>query len=208
MSGSAGFDAGGANPHPLRPSPSPWTLSAGTIIPASLITGLNSDLPGTVFAQVTENVRDSATGRTVLIPQGARLIGSYDNVVAYGQRRALVAWQRIVLPDGSSIRLDNMPASDLSGYSGLEDEVDFHSWRLLKGMALSTLLGVGTELSLGSGESDLVRALRESTQQNAARAGDRVTARNLDVQPTLTVRPGWPLRAIVHKDLVLRPWKE
>ena len=161
-----------------------------------------------MFAQVTENVRDSATGRTVLIPQGARLIGSYDNVVAYGQRRALVAWQRIVLPDGSSIRLDNMPASDLSGYSGLEDEVDFHSWRLLKGMALSTLLGVGTELSLGSGESDLVRALRESTQQNAARAGDRVTARNLDVQPTLTVRPGWPLRAIVHKDLVLRPWKE
>ena len=207
MSGSAGFDAGGANPHPLRPSPSPWTLSAGTIIPASLITGLNSDLPGTVFAQVTENVRDSATGRTVLIPQGARLIGSYDSVVAYGQRRAMLVWQRIVLPDGSSLRLDNMPATDLSGYAGLEDEVDFHTWRLLKGIALSTLLGVGTELSLGSEESDLVRALRESTQQNAARAGDRITARNLDVQPTITVRPGWPVRAVVHKDLILRPWR-
>jgi type IV secretion system protein VirB10 len=181
-------------------------LSAGTIIPASLITGLNSDLPGTVIAQITENVRDSATGRTVLIPQGARLIGSYDSVIAYGQRRALLVWQRIVLPDGSSLSLDNMPATDLSGYAGVEDRVDFHTWRLLKGIALSTLLGVGTELTLGSGESDLVRALRESTQQNAARAGDQITQRNLDVQPTIRVRPGWPLRAIIHKDLVLRPW--
>lgn len=200
-------EPGDTNPHALRPAASPWTLTAGTVIPASLITGLNSDLPGTVFAQVTENVRDSATGRTVLIPQGARLIGSYDSVVAYGQRRAMLVWQRIVFPDGASVRLDNMPATDLSGYAGLEDEVDFHTWRLLKGIALSTLLGVGTELSLGSGESDLVRAVRESTQQNSARAGDRITSRNLDVQPTITVRPGWPLRAVVHKDLVLRPWR-
>jgi type IV secretion system protein VirB10 len=203
----AASGAGDTNSHPLRPAPSPWTLTAGTIIPASLITGLNSDLPGTIFAQVTEPVRDSATGRVVLIPQGARLIGSYDSVVAYGQRRALLVWQRIVFPDGSSVRLDNVWASDLSGYSGLEDRVDFHTWRLLKGIALSTLLGVGTELSLGSGESDLVRALRESTQQNAARAGDQITRRNLEVQPTIIVRPGWPLRAVIHKDLVLRPWR-
>jgi len=202
---SAGTDD--TNPHLLRPAPSPWTLTAGTIIPVSLITGLNSDLPGTVVAQVTENVRDSATGRIVLIPQGARLIGSYDKTVAYGQRRALLVWQRIVFPDGSSVRLDNMPASDPAGYAGVEDEVDFHTWRLLKGIALSTLLGVGTELSLGGSESDLVRAVRESAQQDAARAGDRITQRNLDVQPTLTVRPGWPLRAIVHQDLVLRPWR-
>ncbi|HVM21960.1 MAG TPA: TrbI/VirB10 family protein [Sphingomicrobium sp.] len=200
-------EAGDTNPHQLQSAPSPWTLTAGTIIPAGLITGLNSDLPGTVLAQVTENVRDSPTGRTVLIPQGARLIGSYDSVVAYGQRRALLVWQRIVFPDGSSIRLDNMPATDLAGYSGVEDGVDFHTWRLLKGIGLSTLLGVGTEISLGNSESDLVRAVRESTQQNAARAGDRITQRNLDIQPTLTVRPGWPLRAIVHKDLVLRPWR-
>ena len=201
-------EAGDVNPHVLQPAPSPWTLSAGTIIPASLITGLNSDLPGMLIAQVTENVSDTATGRTVLIPQGARLIGSYDSVVAFGQRRALLVWQRIVFPDGSSVRLENMPATDLAGYAGLEDRVNFHTWQLLKGIALSTLLGVGTELSLGSGESDLVRAVRESTQQNAARAGDQITSRNLDVQPTLTVRPGWPLRAVIHKDLVLRPWKE
>lgn len=200
-------EAGDTNPYPLRPAPSPWTLTAGTIIAASLVTGLNSDLPGTVIAQVTENVRDSATGRTILVPQGARLIGSYDSAVAYGPRRALLVWQRIVFPDGSSIRLDNAPATDLSGFSGVEDGVDFHTWRLLKGIALSTLLGVGTELTFGSGEGDLVRAVRESTQQNAARAGDQITQRNLDVQPTLRVRPGWPLRAVIHKDLVLRPWR-
>ncbi|HWT30789.1 MAG TPA: TrbI/VirB10 family protein [Propylenella sp.] len=200
-------EGGDTNPYRLRPRPSPWTLSAGTIIPASLVTGLNSDLPGTVIAQVTENVRDSATGRTILVPQGARLIGSYDSAVAYGQRRALLVWQRIVFPDGSSVRLDNTPATDPSGFSGLEDGVDFHTWRLLKGIALSTLLGVGTELTFGSGEGDLVRAVRESTQQNAARAGDQITSRNLNVQPTLTVRPGWPLRAVIHKDLVLRPWR-
>ena len=202
-----GSPADDTNPHALREAPSPWTLSAGTIIPASLVTGLNSDLPGTVIAQVTENVRDSATGRTILVPQGARLIGSYDSTVAFGQRRALLVWQRIVFPDGSSIRLDNAPATDLAGYSGVEDGVDFHTWRLLTGIALSTLLGVGTQLSFGSAESDLVRAVRESTQQNTARAGDQITSRNLDVQPTLTVRPGWPLRAVIHKDLVLRPWR-
>lgn len=195
------------NPHELRGASSPWTLSAGTVIPASLITGLNSDLPGIVLAQVTENVRDSATGRTILIPQGARLVGSYDSVVAYGQRRALVVWNRIVFPDGSSFGLGNMPAADVSGYSGLADGVDLHGWQLLKGIGLSTLLGVATQLSLGGSESDLVRAIRESAQQNAAHAGDRITSRNLDVQPTITVRPGWPVRAVVNKDLILQPWR-
>jgi type IV secretion system protein VirB10 len=198
---------GDINPHELTPAPSPWTLSAGTMIPASLVTGLNSDLPGMVIAQVTVNVSDSATGRTVLVPQGARLIGSYDSVVAYGQRRALLVWQRIVFPDGSSVRLDNMPATDSGGYAGLQDKVDSHGWQLLKGVVLSTLLGVGTQLSLGSSESDLVRAIRESAQQNAAHAGDQITSHNLDIQPTLKVRPGWPVRVLVNKDLVLRPWR-
>ena len=197
---------GNRNAHELRAAPSPWTLSAGTMIPASLITGLNSDLPGTVLAQVSENVRDSATGRTVLIPQGARLIGRYDSVVAYGQRRALVVWTRIVFPDGASVELDNMPATDAAGYAGLQDRVDSHTWQLLKGIGLSTLLGVSTQLSIGGG-GDLVRAIRESTQQNAAHAGDQITSRNLDVQPTIRIRPGWPVRVLVSKDLVLQPWR-
>lgn len=195
------------NPHRLEAPVSPWTLQAGSVIAASLITGLNSDLPGIVTAQVTENAYDSVTGRTLLVPQGSRLIGSYDSVVAFGQKRALVIWQRIVLPDGASIRIDNAPASDTEGYSGLSDRIDRHTWQLLKGVALSTLLGVGTELGWGSSESDLVRAIRESAQQNGARAGEQIVARNLDVQPTLRVRPGWPLRIVVHQDLILSPWR-
>lgn len=196
---------GDINPHALIAPASPYMLTAGSIIAASLITGLNSDLPGLVTAQVTENAYDSVTGRILLIPQGARLIGSYDSVVAFGQKRALVVWQRIVLPNGGSIRIDNVPATDLAGYAGLADEVDGHTWQLLKGVALSTLLGVGTELSLGD-ESDLVRAIRESTQQGTSRAGDQIVTKNLNIQPTIKVRPGWPLRVVVHKDIVLAPW--
>jgi len=194
------------NPHQLQPSPSPWTLSAGSIIAASLITGVNSDLPGLVTAQVTENIMDSMTGRTVLIPQGSRLIDEYDSVIAFGQSRALLVWQRIIFPDGSSLQIDNAPAGDTSGYAGLADTVDNHSGKLLKGIALSTLLGIGTELTFGDSESDLVRALRESTQQNADRAGQQLVGKNLAIQPTIKIRPGFPLRIVVHKDLVLRPW--
>lgn len=194
------------NSHALQLPRSPHQVMAGSVIAASLLTGVNSDLPGLVTAQVTENVYDTVTGRTLLIPQGSRLIGAYDSVVAFGQSRALLAWQRIILPDGSSIQIDNLPATDAAGYAGLEDRVDFHTWRLLRGIALSTLLGVGTELSLGDSESDLIRAIRESTQQNADRAGQQIVTRNLDIQPTIRIRPGWPLRVIVHKDLALRPW--
>lgn len=204
----AARDTGGdVNEHRLSPPASPDMLSAGSVIAASLITGLRSDLPGLVTAQVTERVFDSATGSILLIPQGARLIGSYDSVVAFGQRRALVVWQRIILPDGSSIRLDNVPATDPSGYAGLADKVDFHSWALLKGVAISTLLGVGTNVTF-SGESDLVQAIRESTQQNASRAGDQITSRNLQIQPTITIRPGASVRLVVHRDLILAPWRE
>ena len=201
-------DGGDINPHALVAPASPWTLQAGSIIAASLITGLNSDLPGLVTAQVTENVYDSATGQTLLIPQGSRLIGRYDSVVAFGQSRALVIWQRIIRPDGSSIGIDNVPATDTQGYAGLSDRIDRHSWQVLKGVALSTLLGVGTELSFGETESDLVRALRESAQQSGGRAGDRLVTRNLAIQPTLRVRPGWPLRVVVHKDILFPgPWR-
>ncbi|WP_334016959.1 TrbI/VirB10 family protein [Sphingomonas aurantiaca] len=194
------------NSHQLALATSPNMLSAGSVIAASLITGLRSDLPGLVTAQVTERVYDSATGSILLVPQGARLIGSYDSVVAFGQRRALIVWQRIILPDGSSVRLDNVPATDPSGYAGLADKVDFHTWSLLKGVAISTLLGVGANVTF-SGESDFVQAIRESTQQNASRAGDQITSRNLQIQPTITIRPGAPVRLVVHRDLILAPWK-
>lgn len=200
-------DAGGdVNSGVLVAPMSPNSLLAGSVIAASLITGLNSDLPGMVTAQVTQNVFDTVTGNILLVPQGARLIGKYDSVVAFGQRRALVIWQRLILPDGSSVRLDNMPATDAAGYAGLIDKVDFHTWTLLKGVAIATMLGVGSELSI-SGESDLVEAIRESAQSNTARAGDQITQRNLDIQPTITIRPGAPVRVLVTRDLILAPWR-
>ncbi len=195
------------NLHALQRPASPYQVMAGTVIAASLLTGLNSDLPGIATAQVTENVYDTATGRVLLIPQGAKLIGRYDSGVAHGQSRVLLVWQRLVMPNGSSIVLDNVPATDTAGYAGLKDEVDVHGWELLKGVVLSTLLGVGTELTFGDDESELVRALRQSSQENVNQAGLGITERALDVQPTLNVRPGWPLRVIVHKDLVLEPYQ-
>jgi type IV secretory pathway VirB10-like protein len=195
------------NPHGLQRPASPYQLMAGTVIAASLVSGLNSDLPGFVIAQVTENVYDTVSGRFLLIPQGSRLVGKYDNVVAFGQERALVVWQRIILPDGSSVVIDNLPATDTGGYAGLTDDVDLHTWKLLKGIALATVLGVGSQLAFGSSDSDLVKALQQSTQSTTNRAGQRLVERNLNVQPTITVRPGWPLRVIVHKDMVLRPYR-
>ena len=195
-----------SNPSRIAPAPSPFTLSAGSVIAASLITGLRSDLPGMVIAQVSQRVYDSASGKVLLIPQGARLIGKYDSLVAFGQSRALVVWQRIVFPDGSSIDI-NAPASDPSGYAGLSDKVDFHNWTLLKGVVLSTMLGVGAELQFSS-NGGLVNALRQSAEQNVSRAGDQLTSRNLSIQPTITVRPGAAVRLLVNQDLVLKPWKE
>ncbi len=203
-----GKGAGGIyNPHALQDPASPYQVMAGTVIAAALVTGLNSDLPGDAIAQVTENVFDSVSGQTLLIPQGSRLVGSYDSVIAFGQSRALVVWRRIIMPDGSSIEIDNVPATDAAGYAGLEDEVDFHTWRILKGVVLATLLGVGAELSIGDGQNDLVRALQQSAQQSTNAAGQRLVEKNLNIQPTITVRPGWPLRVIVEKDLVLRPYR-
>ena len=195
------------NPHGLQDPASPYQVMAGTVIAAGLVTGINSDLPGLVIAQVTANVYDTATGKYLLIPQGARILGRYDSVIAFGQHRALVVWDRIVMPDGSSIVIDNLPATDPAGYAGLEDSVDYHTWRLVTGVALSTLLGVGTQVTFGNNEGDLLTALRESAQQNVNQAGQRITERNLDIQPTITIRPGWPLRIIVDKDLVLRPYR-
>jgi type IV secretion system protein VirB10 len=197
---------GTTNPHGLLSAPSPYLLSAGSVIAASLITGLRSDLPGLVTAQVTEDVYDSPTGRILLVPQGSRLIGKYDSVVAFGQKRALVVWQRLIMPDGSSVSLDNMPAGDPAGYAGLEDKVDFHTWQLIKGVAISTLLGIGSDLQF-SGNGGLVEAIRQSATQNVSRAGDQLTARTLDIQPTITIRPGAPVRLLVDRDLILEPWK-
>ena len=186
----------------LQPPPAAAVLQAGSIIPAALITGIRSDQPGLVTAQVTQNVYDSVTGRRLLIAQGARLIGDYQADVGFGQRRVLLAWNRLILPDGRSIVLERQPAADPAGYAGLEDGVDYHWGGVAKAALVSTLLGIGGELGAG-GESDLVRALRRGGQDSVDRVGEQVVSRELDVRPTLTVRPGYPVRVLVTRDIVL-----
>jgi type IV secretory pathway VirB10-like protein len=190
---------------------SSYVVQAGNIIPASLITGIRSDLPGQITAQVTENVYDSPTGRFVLIPQGTRLIGIYDSQVAFGQSRVLLVWTRLIMPNGRSIVLERQPGADAAGYSGLEDQVDNHWGALFKAALLSTLLGVGSELgsTTGAGSNgDVITALRRGSSDSLNQTGQKVVQQNLNVQPTLTVRPGFPVRVIVNRDLVLEPYKD
>jgi len=195
---------------PLRAPISPWEVKAGTVIPAALITAINSDLPGEVIAQVTEPVYDHATGRTVLIPQGSRLIGQYDSQVAYGQERALIAWNRVIMPNGASINIGSMTGADLSGASGLHDRVNDHFWQLAKGIVLSTLFSVGAASAQdaavrGSGEL-VINSAASGVSTEAQQVGQQITARDLNRQPTITVRAGWPLRVLVNKDMILAPY--
>ena len=192
-------------PDRVAPPASPYILQAGAVIPAALITGIRSDLPGQITAQVTENVYDSPTGSLLLIPQGTRIIGQYNDGVTFGQRRVLLVWNRLILPGGRSIVLERLPGADASGYAGLEDGVDYHWWDLMKAAGLSTLLAVGTELAT-SDEDRLIRAIRDGAQDTVNQAGQQIVQRQLQVAPTLTIRPGFPVRVIVTRDLVLEPY--
>ncbi|MFG1230440.1 TraB/TrbI/VirB10 family type IV secretion system protein [Xanthobacter wiegelii] len=185
---------------------SPNVLQAGAVIPAALITGIRSDLPGQITGQVTENVYDSPTGRILLVPQGTRLIGQYDNGVGFGQRRVLLVWNRLILPNGRSIVLERQPGADAEGYAGLEDGVDYHWGELLKAAALSTLLSVGAQAGSSGDESDVASAIRQGASDGISQVGRQMVGRQLDIAPTLTIRPGFPVRVIVTRDLVLESY--
>lgn len=197
-------DRSTASPEHLMAPTSPYVLQAGSIIPAALITGIHSDLPGQITAQVTENVYDSPTGRILLIPQGSRLIGDYDSDISAGQNRVLLAWNRLILPGGRSILLDRQPGADAAGMAGLQDRTDYHWGNLLKASAVSTLLGIGTELATDGG-SELLQALRYGTQDTVNQTGRNLVQREIGVPPTLTIRPGFPLRVILTRDLEVEP---
>ena len=182
----------------------PNVVQAGSIISAALITGIRSDIPGQITAQVTQNVYDSPTGHILLIPQGARLIGEYDSDISFGQNRVLLAWNRLILPDGRSILLDRQPGADSAGFAGLQDGVNYHWGSLAKAALISTVLGVGAELGSGSDDA-LTRALRTGTQDTINQSGQQIVRRQLNVTPTLTIRPGFPVRVIVTKDIILAP---
>ena len=194
----------------LQLPPSPYQVMAGTVIAGALVTGIKSDLPGDVIATVTEPIYDTATGRHLLIPQGSRILGSYNSQVSYGQTRIQIMWHRLILPDTSSSQLDNLVGTDPAGYAGLEDGVDWHWDRVFAGAVLTTLLGVGAELAAPENRQDgdrVIVAGRDSVQDSVNQIGQEMTRRNMNIQPTLTARPGLPVRIIVNRDLVLRPYQ-
>ena len=207
---NAAVDRRTTAPDRLARPASPFILQAGTVIPAALITGIRSDLPGQITAQVTENVFDTPTGRARLIPQGARLVGVYDSQVAFGQSRVLLVWTRLIMPNGRSVVLERQQGADPKGYSGLEDEVDQHWGELFKAASLSTVLSVGAELGSGADtgtNTAILQALRLGAASSLNQTGQQLFRRNLNIQPTLTIRPGFPVRVIVSRDLVLEPYR-
>lgn len=196
------------SPDRVQAPASKYILQAGAVIPAALITGLRSDLPGQVTAQVTEDVYDSPTGKVLLIPQGARLVGQYDAQIAFGQTRALLVWNRLIMPNGRSIVLERQPGADTQGYPGLEDEVDNHWGTLFKAAILSTLLSVGSEAGMsGNNNGSLAEAIQQGMSQSVNQTGQQVVSRSLNIQPTITIRPGFPVRVMVTHDLVLEPYR-
>ncbi|WP_235424040.1 TraB/TrbI/VirB10 family type IV secretion system protein [Citrobacter koseri] len=188
-----------------------WELKVGTLIPGVLISGLNSDLPGQVVATVSQNVWDSITHSQILIPQGAQLYGLYDSRVAYGQDRVLMAWTRINYPDGTTIELDGMGGIDTAGYAGFEDQVDHHYWKIFgNAFILGMISGVAqASISHDSGDSDSDRAqsINNGVTQQFANAGSSLIQKNLDVQPTITIRNGYKFNIMLNKDIVLPPWQ-
>ena len=186
-------------------------VGAGTMIPAVLLTGINSDLPGMITAQVAETIYDTVTGRHVLIPQGSTLIGEYDSRITYGQERVLFVWTRVRFPNGSSISLEGMPGTDLSGFSGVRDKVDNHWWKLAQGVVLGSLLGAAAQESYGGGVSAANPSLGQlsvaGAAQNINSAGQQIVQKDLQVQPTLVVRPGQRVAVFVTKDIELPPYR-
>jgi len=200
-------DRSTTSPDRLQSPVSPYVVQAGTLISGALLTGIRSDLPGQITGQVTENVYDSPTGRTLLIPQGAKLIGIYDSQISFGQSRVLLVWTRLIMPNGQSIVLARQQGADPQGYAGLEDDVDNHWGSLFKAALLSTLLSVGSEAGTSGQENSLIQAIRQGASNSLSQTGQQIVGRQLNIQPTLTIRPGFPIRVIVNRDLVLAPYR-
>jgi type IV secretory pathway VirB10-like protein len=187
---------------------SPYTLFAGTVLPCVLTQGINSDLPGQIGCLISQNVYDTVTGRYLLIPQGTKAIGTYDSRVAYGQERVLVVWTRLLRPDGTTLSLEGMPGTDLSGYAGLTGHVNNHYLRLLSGVVMGSLIGASAQIATGANSQNpsFAALAVQGAGQNINEAGQQITRKNLNIQPTIEVPPGARLNIFSTKDLILPPW--
>jgi type IV secretion system protein TrbI len=193
---------------------SPFELKRGSLIPATLITGINSDLPGNITAQVSQNVYDSATGKFLLIPQGSKLLGKYDSRIAYGQSRVLIAWTDVIFPDGATLQINGMAGTDPLGYGGFKDQVDNHYAQIFGSAILVSLIGTGMDLALPksppsffnnspqSFSQEATDAARRSFVEGFGRVAERTITKNMDIQPTLEIRPGYLFNVLVDQDIV------
>ncbi|MCJ2877383.1 IncP-type conjugal transfer protein TrbI [Rhizobium pusense] len=194
-------------PNRVVPQQSPYELKRGSVIPATLISGINSDLPGRITAQVSQNVYDSATGHRLLIPQGAKLFGRYDSKVSFGQSRVLVVWTDIIFPDGSTLQIGGMAGTDAQGYGGFQDKVNNHYWRTFGSAALIALIGAGIDASVPESSTLVTQdtasdAARRNFAESFGRVAEQTISRNLNVQPTLEIRPGYKFNVLVDQDIM------
>ena len=199
------------SPHTREPG-RPCEIKTGTVIPGIMVSGINSDLPGSLIAQVSQNVYDTATGHHLLIPQGSKLYGTYDSRVVYGQSRVLVAWNRLNFPDGSAVTLGAMPGTDISGYAGYEDQVNNHYLRIFGSSLLMSMITGGTSYAMDSTSNSSNDSNRTTVQDSmaaalAAQMGQSTMSllqKNLNIKPTLEIRPGYQFNVIVTKDVVFQ----
>jgi type IV secretion system protein TrbI len=194
-------------PNRVVPQQSPFELKRGSVIPATLVTGINSDLPGRITAQVSQNVYDSATGRRLLVPQGAKLFGRYDSNVSFGQRRVLVIWTDLIFPNGSTLQIGGMAGVDAQGYGGFRDQVDNKYLQTFGSAILIALIGTGIDMAVPESSTLATQdtasdAARRNFAESFGRVADQTISRNLNVQPTLTIRPGYGFNIIVEQDII------
>ncbi|WP_315927420.1 IncP-type conjugal transfer protein TrbI [Mesorhizobium sp. SP-1A] len=194
-------------PNQVVPQFSPYELKRGSVIPATLITGLNSDLPGRITAQVSQNVYDSATGYRLLIPQGAKLFGRYDSKVSFGQERVLVVWTDLIFPDGATLQIGGMAGTDAEGYGGFKDKVDRHLLRTFGSAALVAIIGTGIDMAMPQSstlatQSTASDAARRNFAESFGRVAEQTISKNLNVQPTVRIRPGYKFNVLVDQDII------
>lgn len=200
-------DRATVSPDRTMPPASPYVLQAGTVIAGALNTKISSDLPGQIVGHVTQNVYDSPTGRFLLIPQGSTLFGAYNSGISFGQQRTQIIWTRLIYPNGESLILEKLLGGDAIGQSGLADGVNNHWGQLFRAALVTTLLSVGSEAGTSWNENNLMQAIRSGASNGFSMVGNRLIDRSLNIQPTLTDRPGLPFTLILNRDLALTPWK-
>lgn len=194
-------------PNQVVPQQSRYELKRGSVIPATLITGINSDLPGRITAQVSQNTYDSATGRFLLVPQGTKLFGRYDSKVSFGQKGALVVWTDIIFPNGSTLQIGGMAGTDSQGYGGFRDKVDNHYLRTFGSAALVALIGTGIDMAVPESSSLATQdtasdAARRSFAETFGRVAEQTISKNLNIQPTIRIRPGYRFNVLVDQDIL------